>query len=78
MPDPNDLKKLYATAEMEDLLCFATDYAHTSFDDPDNVARRLPDGWARKVMCDNACAHYGWEPPVVESEAGAGLASTAT
>jgi len=42
------------------------------------VARRLPDGWARKVMCDNACAHYGWEPPVVESEAGAGLASTAT
>jgi predicted TIM-barrel fold metal-dependent hydrolase len=75
MPDPNDLKKLYATAEMQDLLCFATDYAHTSFDDPDNIARRLPDGWARSVMCDNACAHYGWEPPAVERESETELAS---
>jgi hypothetical protein len=49
--------------EMENVLCFASDYAHTTFDDPDNIARRLPDGWARNVMCDNACEHYGWTPP---------------
>jgi predicted TIM-barrel fold metal-dependent hydrolase len=67
MPDPNDLKKLYLSVDMEDLLCFATDYAHTGFDDPNNIVRRLPDGWARKVMCDNACEHYGWTPPPVDA-----------
>jgi uncharacterized protein len=61
--DPADLQRLYQAFEMEDLLCFATDYAHATFDDPDVIARRLPDGWARKVMCDNACRHYGWTPP---------------
>jgi predicted TIM-barrel fold metal-dependent hydrolase len=77
MSDPDDLKKLYRSVEMDDLLCFATDYAHTSFDDPDNIARRLPDGWARKVMCDNACDHYGWTPPPVDAELEPELATAA-
>jgi len=64
MDDPNDLKRLYESVDMEHALCFATDYAHSSFDDPAVIVRRLPDGWARNVMCDNSCAHYGWTPPV--------------
>jgi predicted TIM-barrel fold metal-dependent hydrolase len=68
MADPDDLKKLYRSVEMDDMLCFASDYAHATFDDPDVIVRRLPEGWARKVMCDNACTHYGWTPPPVDAE----------
>jgi predicted TIM-barrel fold metal-dependent hydrolase len=64
VPNADDLKSFFEVNEMDDILCFASDYAHTTFDDPDNIARRLPDGWARRVMCDNSCEHYGWTPPV--------------
>lgn len=48
---------------MEDILCYSSDYPHITFDDPDYVARQLPNGWERKVFCDNACSAYGWKPP---------------
>lgn len=67
-PSPGALKEFYEVMGMDKLLCYATDYAHTTFDDPANVARRLPDGWARNVMCDNACEHYGWTPPAPDPE----------
>jgi predicted TIM-barrel fold metal-dependent hydrolase len=65
-PDRDKLSRFYEVNEMRDLICFATDYAHTTFDDPTAIARRLPNGWARRVMCDNSCAHYGWTPPAEE------------
>ncbi len=77
MPDPEDLKKLYRSVDMGDMLCYATDYSHHVFDDPDSIPRRLPDGWARKVMCDNACAHYRWAPPPVDAELEPELATAA-
>jgi predicted TIM-barrel fold metal-dependent hydrolase len=52
---------------LDDLLMFATDYPHLSFDDPNHVVGQLPDGWARKVMCDNACAYYGFEVPPADA-----------
>jgi predicted TIM-barrel fold metal-dependent hydrolase len=54
---------------LEEILCFSTDYPHYSFDKPSYVARILPDGWARRVFCDNACAIYGWEIPRLASAA---------
>jgi predicted TIM-barrel fold metal-dependent hydrolase len=69
-PRRGALKRFYEATEMADMLCFASDYAHTTFDDPTFVARRMPDGWARKVMCDNACQHYGWTSPQKQPAAG--------
>jgi predicted TIM-barrel fold metal-dependent hydrolase len=61
---PDELKDVLESVDgLDDLLCFATDYPHAAMDDPNYVARRIPDGWARKVMCDNACRYYGWTPP---------------
>jgi predicted TIM-barrel fold metal-dependent hydrolase len=63
-PDPEDLERVLTSVDgIEDMLCFATDYPHISFDDPNYVAKNLPAAWARKVMCDNACKFYSWTPP---------------
>jgi predicted TIM-barrel fold metal-dependent hydrolase len=51
---------LEALGGMEDLLCFSTDYPHHDTDDPDHVARRLPERWWEKVFYANALAAYGW------------------
>jgi predicted TIM-barrel fold metal-dependent hydrolase len=51
---------------MDEVLCFSSDYPHISYDDLKYVARMLPASWKRKVMCDNACAVYGWSPPTPE------------
>jgi predicted TIM-barrel fold metal-dependent hydrolase len=61
---PDELHQVLTSIDgFDDLLCFATDYPHAAMDDPNYVARKLPAGWQRKVMCDNACRHYGWTPP---------------
>jgi predicted TIM-barrel fold metal-dependent hydrolase len=66
-PNRNGLIDLLSSVDgIEDILCFSTDYPHVSFDDPSYVARLLPDRWARKVFCDNACRAYGWTPPPVD------------
>jgi uncharacterized protein len=52
---------------LENVMCFSSDYPHFTFDDPDYIVRKLPKGWARKVMCDNACAAYGWKPPAQDA-----------
>jgi predicted TIM-barrel fold metal-dependent hydrolase len=55
---------------MDEVLVFSSDYPHISSDDVRYVARMLPDdGWRRKVMCENACAAYGWKPPVPDAAA---------
>lgn len=51
---------------MENLLCFSSDYPHYSTDEPDFVARQLPQAWHRKVFCDNACEAFGWTPPAAD------------
>jgi len=40
---------------VERLLCFSSDYPHWTMDEPDYVARRLPEAWRPLVMNDNAC-----------------------
>lgn len=65
-PNRGGLAQLLSSVPwLEEVLCFSTDYPHYSFDDPAYIARLLPDGWARKVFCDNACSVYGWTPPPV-------------
>jgi uncharacterized protein len=63
-PRPDDLRRLLGTVDgLDELLCFASDYPHAASDDAHYVARRLPAGWSRRVMCENACRLYGWDPP---------------
>lgn len=54
---------------LDEVLCFSTDYPHSSMDDPEHVARLLPRAWHRKVFCDNACEAYGWATPVLTTRA---------
>jgi len=42
-----------------DILCFATDYPHWDFDDPQHVLGRLPESWRSQVMHGNAATLYG-------------------
>jgi predicted TIM-barrel fold metal-dependent hydrolase len=73
---PGDLiEVLTAVDGVENLLVFGTDYPHLSFDDPSYVSQQLPAEWARKVMCDNACAVYGWTPPPAEASLESELAA---
>jgi uncharacterized protein len=51
---------LEALGGVEDMLCFSTDYPHHDTDDPDHIARRLPEAWWEKVFYRNALALYGW------------------
>ena len=46
---------------MEDMLCFSTDYPHLTFDDPNYIARQLPDEWHRKIFFENGCELMHWE-----------------
>lgn len=73
-PDRRGMIDVMTAVEgMEDVLCFSSDYPHLTFDDPTWVARRLPPGWADKVMYRNACDFYGWDyPPDTSSERQAG------
>ena len=59
--DGNDelLFAMLEAAGAPDILCFASDYPHWDFDDPDFMLRRLPDAWRGPVMHDNAAAAYG-------------------
>jgi predicted TIM-barrel fold metal-dependent hydrolase len=59
--DGND-ELLFAMLEAvgaPDILCFASDYPHWDFDDPEFMLRRLPEAWREPVMHGNAAAAYG-------------------
>jgi predicted TIM-barrel fold metal-dependent hydrolase len=45
---------------LEELICFSTDYPHHDTDDPDHIARRLPPAWWDRVFYKNALRAYGW------------------
>lgn len=63
-PRPGSLAQLLSSVPwLDEALCFSTDYPHYSFDEPRYIARLLPDGWAHRVFCENACQIYGWTPP---------------
>jgi len=59
--DGNDplLFEMLAAVGAPDILCFATDYPHWDFDDPEYMLRRLPDSWRDQVMHGNAASLYG-------------------
>ncbi len=65
---PEEARRLIQLLEgvdgIEDVLCFSTDYPHYSMDDYAFIARSLPASWHSKVFCENACAFFGWTPPV--------------
>ena len=77
-PSPEGLKELLTSVEgIEDILCFSTDYPHFSFDEPMAVAKRLPEEWKQKVMCNNLCETLGWPLPSTEAAEVAGAAGRA-
>lgn len=62
--DSKGLTRLLQTVEgIEEMLCFSTDYPHSSMDEPDFLARQFPTRWLPKIFCENACSTYGWTPP---------------
>lgn len=59
---PGGMIDLIRSADgMEDMLCFSTDYPHLTFDDPNYIARQLPDEWHRKIFFENGCELMHWE-----------------
>ncbi len=61
---PKQLVQLLQTVDgIEELLCFATDWPHSTADDPNFIGRLLPQAWHRKVFTDNACRFFGWPAP---------------
>ena len=59
--DGNDelLMQMLAAAGAPEVLCFSSDYPHWDFDDPTQLARRLPAEWRDAVMHGNAAELYG-------------------
>ncbi|MGH2452118.1 MAG: amidohydrolase family protein [Candidatus Limnocylindria bacterium] len=53
------LFELLAAAGAPDVLCFASDYPHWDFDDPDFMLKRLPEAWRERVLHENAAALFG-------------------
>jgi uncharacterized protein len=59
--DSDDLiEVLESQGGWENSLCFATDYPHHDTDDPNYIARRIPEAWWDKVFYENAVRAYGW------------------
>ncbi|MGH3047818.1 MAG: amidohydrolase family protein, partial [Gaiellaceae bacterium] len=53
------LFELLAAAGAPDVLCFASDYPHWDFDDPNFMLKRLPEDWRERVLHENAAALFG-------------------
>jgi predicted TIM-barrel fold metal-dependent hydrolase len=53
------LFEMLAAAGAPGILCFASDYPHWDYDDPDHMLKRLPAEWREQVMFENAAAFYG-------------------
>ena len=53
------LFEMLEAAGAPDKLCFASDYPHWDFDDPDFMLKRLPESWREKVLHGNAADLYG-------------------
>jgi predicted TIM-barrel fold metal-dependent hydrolase len=67
-PNPGQLTGLLdACGGIEDMICFSTDYPHHDTDDPDHIARRLPDSWWDRVFYQNATRAYGWPESIVRA-----------
>jgi hypothetical protein len=47
---------------VEDMLCYASDYPHGTMDEPEYMARRLPESWRDKVLHENATKAFGLRP----------------
>lgn len=62
-PHRHGLAQLLETVDgIENIICFSTDYPHSSGDDHTYVARQLPAAWHRKVFFENACATFRLDP----------------
>ena len=62
-PERNQLiDALEAFGGVEDILVFASDYPHWDTDDPNYIARRLPEAWWPKVFYSNARDFFRWPP----------------
>jgi len=74
MPERKEqlVELMEAFGGMDELLLFATDYPHWDADDPQYIARRLPESWLPKVFYENARRFYGF--PKVPSRAPSGAA----
>ena len=66
-PDPKSFVQLMETIDqVEEMLCFSSDWPHWTADDAAYVAKVLPKRWHRKVFCTNACDFYDWTYPAEE------------
>jgi uncharacterized protein len=53
------LFEMLEAAGAPEILCFASDYPHWDFDDPQFMLRRLPEAWREQVLHSNAETLYG-------------------
>ena len=62
LDDPGDRATLQALLEsvewIDEVLVFSSDYPHHDADDPDYLARRLPQEWLPRIFYDNAASIY--------------------
>jgi len=66
LENPGDADALRATLmplHPEHTLCFASDYPHWDFDEPNLTLRELPADWRDPIMGANAAEFYGLELP---------------
>ena len=59
-PKREQVVELLRSMNLEDKLCYASDYPHWDADEIDYLSSRLPAEWHRRIFFENACRLYGW------------------
>jgi predicted TIM-barrel fold metal-dependent hydrolase len=54
------VRALSTIPKVEDILLYASGWPNADFEDPGEIAARLPETWRDKVMHDNAANLFRW------------------
>ena len=60
-PEPERLAKLLRTIpDAERMFLYASGYPRMDWEEPEAVAKRIPEDWRRRVLVENAEEFYRW------------------